>query len=224
MRTNKLSQIRAKTKTTNAPQASEKNSNKKHGDELKLLQVAMDADLATLKNIPDLADKAKLKAEYIPKYWDFISHYFADKHHYANSILVQIMIWLFDISNMDKAVPLALAIIKQGVHTMPPQFGRNLETFVCDEIYDWSNAQLKQDKTASPYLDDLIDALTSEQWDVHVAVKSKIYAMQAKHKMRLGEYQNVLDLCDKAIEANPEKHGVKKLRQDAEKKLKPETK
>jgi hypothetical protein len=134
---------------------------------------------------------------------------------------------------------LALVLIKQNQHT-PAKFDRDLQTFVSDAMYDWANAMLKADQSASPYLDVWVAAVDgektelqnefngvvwaaavdSEQMSLAPPVQSKLYAMLAKHKNRVGEYQTVIALCEKAEQVNPEGHGTKGLKAAAVAKLK----
>ena len=86
-------------------------------------------------------------------------------------------------------------------------------------MYDWANALLKQEQSASPYLDFFV--ANFEDWELAPPVKSKLYAILAKHKKREGDWLNVLALCEKAEQVNPEGAGVKTLKLEAQSKLKP---
>lgn len=186
---------------------------------LEQLQAAMETDIARIKTHKKLADKQACKAELLQSYRDFVENYGANGHDYPNSVAVQLMIWQFDVGDIEPALSLGLYLVKTGNQQMPKQFNRDLQTFICDAVYDWANVQLKTDNSASPYLDSLVATVTNEKWDLHPAVISKNLVMQAKHKNRLGEFAEVVALCDLAMEANPEGAGVKTLLKSAQAKL-----
>jgi len=191
-----------------------------HGD-LAHYQAAMSADLASLSVLKNVADKAKAKAAMLATYWPFVKAYIDNGDNYPNDIAVRVCIWLFDTLDIERGLELAFVMIKQNQRT-PAKFDRDLPTFVCDAVYDWANALLKMDppQSASPYLDALVATLDNEKWSLAPPVQSKMYAMLAKHKNRVGEYATVLALCDKAEAVNPEGHGTKGLKKDAQAKLK----
>jgi hypothetical protein len=204
-----------------APEKQEKPVGKDKGH-LDHYQASMDADLGSLKELKTLAEKQAAKKTMIETYWAFVKDYLDSGHAYPNSIAVQLMIWLFDTLDIERALDLALHLIKQGIQQMPARFERrDLETFVCDAMYDWANDLLKKNQSASPYLDTLVAVLDNDNWSLSPPVKSKVYAMLAKHKNREGDWLNCVALCEKAEAANPEGAGVKGLKEAASKKLKP---
>jgi len=98
----------------------------------------------------------------------------AQAHNYPNSIAVQVMVWLFDTLDIERGLTLALHLIKQGGQQMPVRFDRrDLETFVCDAVYDWANSLLKKDQSASPYLDSVVTELGNGNWALSPPVKSE---------------------------------------------------
>jgi hypothetical protein len=187
------------------------------------LQAAMVTDVARIKTKPALEDKQVLKSELLPNYLPFAQAYVADGHDYPNDVAVQVMVWLFDVNDIDNALKIGMYLVANGNNDLPPKFSRNLPTFVADAIYDWANAELKAKQTASPYLDDLItfmdDQALVEKWDLHPAVISKNLALLAKHKEREGKLKECVDLCERAEAANPEGAGVKTMKERVQKLL-----
>ncbi len=181
-------------------------------------QAALSADLAKLATIKDLVEKAKAKQRMLPTYLLFVQDYIKQGHNYPNDVAVTVAIWLFDTLDIENGLEIALHLIAQNQLT-PPKFDRDLPTFVCDAMYDWANALLKQEQSASPYLDFFV--ANFEDWELAPPVKSKLYAILAKHKKREGDWLNVLALCEKAEQVNPEGAGVKTLKLEAQSKLKP---
>lgn len=182
-------------------------------------KAAMETDIARLKNVPVLEDKLKLKFDLLPSYADFVTDYVNQGHDYPNNVAVRVMIWMFDVNLIEQGLNLGLYLIKTGNQQTPENFGRGLETFICDAIYDWSNVQLKAEQSASPYLDQLVDTAVNDKWDLHPAVHSKMFAMMAKHAFAQGEWQDTIALCNKAETVNPEGAGVKTLKTKAQKEI-----
>ncbi len=175
-------------------------------------------DLAKISKIKVLEEKAELKAALLPQYQPFVTDYMEQGHDYPNDVAVQVMIWLIDSADVENFLTLAFYLIKSGYQHMPERFKRqDLETFVCDAMYDWANELLKQQQSVSPYLDQLATVIFNDQWDVHPLCASKIFALLAKHKELSGDYQEGIDWCEKAKAINPEGHGCKKLQVRLEK-------
>lgn len=173
---------------------------------------ALEADLASLSALKTLAAKIEAKKHMVEVFWPYADAYVKRGDHYPDEIVVRVMIWLLDIEDMERGLPLALHLIKQGGHRLPPKFDRDIETFVCDAVYDWANVLLKTEQSASPHLDALVDRLESDKWSLSPPVHSKMLAMLAKHKQRYGDHALVVQLCDRAMAVNPEGAGVKTIR------------
>lgn len=187
------------------------------------LQAAMVTDVARIKTKPAIEDKQALKRELLPNYLPFVQAYVADGHDYPNDVAVQVMVWLFDVNDIDNALKIGMYLVATGNNDLPPKFARNLLTFIADEVCEWANAQFKAEQTASPYLDALVGYIdndkVAEAWDLHPLVLSKNMAMLAKHKEREGKFYECLSLCMRAEEANPKGAGVKTMKERAEKVL-----
>jgi hypothetical protein len=187
------------------------------------LQAAMATDVARIKTKPVIEDKQALKLDLLPNYLPFVQAYVADGHNYPNDVAVQVMVWLFDVNDIDNALKIGAYLVATNTNELPAKFARNLLTFIADEVYEWANAQLKAEQTASPYLDDLVSFIDNEQvieeWDLHPLVLSKNMAMLAKHKEREGKLAECVTLCDRAEAANPTGAGVKTMKDRVQKAL-----
>lgn len=188
---------------------------------LEQYQAAVDAAISAMAPMTAMsAERTAYKRHVLPQILPFVNAYIDSGERYPNSVAVQCMIWLFDVGDIELALSLGLALIVQGCHTLPRRFDRkDLETFVCDAMYDWAKAQLAADASASPRLEQLIAAMESGKWSLHPAVASKMYAMAAKHADRLGDSRKVVRLCEAAQRVNPDGAGVKTLLNAAKAKL-----
>ena len=191
-----------------------------HDLPLQHYQAALSADLNSLKALKTLEEKSAAKKTMIETYWGFIDHYVKQGHDYPNTVAVWVMIWLFDVLDIDRGLNLALYLIKQGkTQALPVKFDRDIPTFICDAMYDWANELLKKEQSVSPYLDILATTIEKDNWSLAPPVKSKVYAMLAKHKTREGDYAQCVHLCDLAEAANPEGAGVKGIKATAKAKM-----
>lgn len=193
------------------------------------LKTAMEVDLARLKTYGTVDEKRAAKVTLLPNYLPYVEAYMANGHDTPNSIAVRVMIWLIDTGNIEKGVELGLYLVKTGNQVMPAGFASNMQTFLCDYVYDWASAQLKAKQSASPYLDVLITALLVDKWELNGVVASKMYAMAAKHQNLKGDLKACVRYCNLAEQVNPDGDkgaGVKTLKKDTLKaidKLPPET-
>lgn len=175
------------------------------------LQAGMETDIARIKGVPDLEDKQAIKRDLLPAYLPFVNDYMANGHNYPCDVAVRVMIWLFDINDIENALRIGLYLVKTD--SKPPvKWTRTLEDIVTDAVYDWSGTQLKAGHSASPYLDQLMRAILAEKWDMHPLMLMKTFSMLAKHKFREDNHRDCLDLCVLAENVNPEKSGVKGLK------------
>jgi hypothetical protein len=181
-------------------------------------QGAMEIDLGKIKGEPTLDGKARIKAVLLPTYLDFCGHYIDQGDNYPNDVAVQVMVWLLDAGDIERGLDMALHLVKQG-QKMPRWSVRDMPTFLADFFYDWSNEELKAGRSAGPYLDVLVATAENEAWPIHQLCFSKLYAILAKHKERTEDYAEALELCEKAERINPEKAGVKGLKERLQKIL-----
>lgn len=183
------------------------------------LQAAMQTDIARLKTHKNIADKQALKATLIPNYLPFVEDYMSNGHDYPNSVAVQLMVWLLDTGDVEKAMTLAAYLIDAGNQSLPSNFKCDIPTLLCREMYEWANTQLKDEQSAQPYLGELIALIITNRWDLPIAVESQTFVMAAKHAAARGDYKDCLQLCIDAETVNPAGAGVKTLKAKATKEL-----
>lgn len=183
------------------------------------LQAAMQTDIARIKTHKNLSDKNALKATLIPNYWPFVQQYMEQEHDYPNSVAVQLMVWLLDVGDIEKALKLATYLMQAGNQTLPANFKCDIPTLLCREMYEWANAQLKEGNSAEPYLGKLVGLVHTSGWDLPIAVESQTYVIAAKHAAAQEDFKACLALCIEAEKVNPKGAGVKTLKAKAEKAL-----
>jgi hypothetical protein len=191
--------------------------------ELETNKAILAASIDEMLNVEDIEDRKAYKAEAIVKLEAFVNGYVQSAAKYPNIVAVWFMIWLFDLGDIARALPLALHLAKQKIHNMPTRFSSSIETFICDQMYDWAKAKLEANKSAGPYLDDLIKTIESEKWKLSDIVHGKMYAMHGKHLEVLGEEEAALSAFEKAMSLNSAagvKKKMEKLQASVAKKVK----
>lgn len=187
--------------------------------ELETHKVILAGSIDEMLNVEDIEDRKAYKAEAVQKLQAFVSGYVKSAANYPNIVAVWIMIWLFDLGDIARAMPLALHLAAQKIQKMPTRFNSNIEAFICDQLYDWAAAQLKANKSAGPYLEQVINIIESEKWQLPDVVHGKMYAMYGKHLDAIAEDEAALKAYETAMDINS-RAGVKKRIDQLRAKLK----
>lgn len=188
-------------------------------NQLEQYQAAMVTDVQRLSTKGTLEEKAELKKSLLEHYLPFVNSYVAAGDNYPNSVAVWVMVWLFDIGDIENALKLGFYLVKTPKQTMPEKFNSTMETFLCDYTYDWASVELKEKRSASPYLDQVVAVLLADKWELAVPVKSKMLNMLAKHEFFKGNFKNCVHWCDACESVNPEGHGTIGLKAKALKEI-----
>ena len=176
---------------------------------LEQCQVALTVHRSRLSAMNTLEDKVAYKVTALADFEPFLKGYVEAGHNYPNTVAVWAAIWLFDCSQVEAGLTLALHLIEQG-QVSPPSFGSTLEVWLCDQMYDYAAAKFKAKESANPYYDALLAAITQHDWDLYEPVGSKMWAMAAKLASLEEDHDRVVAFGTKALEMN-ERAGVKKL-------------
>ena len=104
---------------------------KKH---LKLMVAAMAQDLERISAIDNHGLRRQLKHdELLPKYLDYVQLYRDSGLNFPNSVVMQVLVWLFDTEQFDAGLDLANFAMEQD-QQLPERFKRNVPTFVADRL------------------------------------------------------------------------------------------
>ncbi|MGB3226164.1 MAG: phage terminase small subunit, partial [Desulforhopalus sp.] len=119
-------------------------------------EAEIEADLEKLKFIKSVKQKESEKAEHlVPKYLPVVQSLIAAGS--AHPLLGQILVWLFDIKDIHKAMALAFYCIANNV-PIPERFKRDLPTYLCDVVLDWAEAEFEAGRSVEPYFHQLCEA------------------------------------------------------------------
>src|SRR5690554_1423386 len=71
-----------------------------------VLKFSLEQDVTTSKNVPRGQERERLITEtLLPRYEAHIAAYIENGETYANAVLVQVTIWLFDTGRIERALP-----------------------------------------------------------------------------------------------------------------------
>ena len=142
---------------------------KKH---LKLMVAAMAQDLERISAIDNHGLRRQLKHdELLPKYLDYVQLYRDSGLNFPNSVVMQVLVWLFDTEQFDAGLDLAHFAIEQD-QQLPERFKRNVQTFVADEVIDWAESEYKAKRSPEPYLSNLLPRVDGE-WTLYERIPAR---------------------------------------------------
>ncbi|WHI45029.1 phage terminase small subunit [Microbulbifer sp. VAAF005] len=185
-----------------------------------VIEVSLDRDLELLKERTNIADKVDLKRQLLPKYLPFVKKYRESGEHYKNLVLVYCTLWAMDVEDIELALDLAKFAVEQQ-QKLPHYFkSDDLQTFVAESLHDWALKQYKNNTTASPYFDEVLELVTNNSWPIiNTIVLGKLYKMAGLFAEKAGDQESAFKWYHSAEEANPRKAGVKTRLEALAKKL-----
>ena len=80
---------------------------------------------------------------------------------------------------------------------MPERFNRDLPTFLCDTVIEWSENEFEEDRSCEPYFTDVFNLANTEDapWDLPDQVRAKFYRLRGMIAYKKEDWkQAVIDL------------------------------
>jgi hypothetical protein len=141
---------------------------------LKLMDDALTVDLERISAINSRELRQQLKRdELLPKYQDYVQRYRDSGLSFPNSVLVYVLIWLFDTTQFEKGLELADFAMSQG-QVLPERFNRDIPTFVADEVIEWAEAEFKAGRSPEPYVSNLLPRVDGE-WNLFERIPARYH-------------------------------------------------
>ncbi len=179
----------------NRQPAAIENSVKDYG-EFELLKMSLETDVRASKDVPRGAARDELRDKtLLPRYLPHVHAYVESGEEYANPVLVQVMLWLFDAGRLEQALPVAELAISQG-QQMPNDFKRDLPTFVADAVLEWAEGEYKGGRAIEPYFSRVFTQL--ENWVIPDVVLMKYNKFAGKAAYDNGDYSLAVSLLSTA--------------------------
>ncbi len=135
------------------------------------LLASLATDLKRLSAIPKGKERTVFKRDQLlPEYMVRIADYLAAGEIFDNQVLVQCMIWQFDVGNIAEFWDLAQECLAQH-QKMPERFMSNTQTFIADCVLEYCKKQLATSEEFQPYFNNVFEVL--QDWPVPDAVIEK---------------------------------------------------
>ena len=167
---------------------------KKH---LQLMVDALNVDLDRLSAIDSRDLRQQLKRdELLPKYEEYVQQYRDSGLSFPNSVLMHVLVWLFDTAQFEKGLDLADFAMGQN-QVMPERFSRDIPTFVADEVIDWAEAEFKARRSPEPYVSNLLQRVDGE-WELFERIPARYHKQLGLMAMDQGEWQKAVNHFERA--------------------------
>ncbi|MDA3979032.1 phage terminase small subunit [Gallibacterium sp. AGMB14963] len=148
-----------------------------------VLEIALNNDIARIREISSLADRAEYKRNhFLPKWLPFVEEYLQKGEIYQNDVLIYCIVYLFDVGNIAHALQLAERAIAEN-QLMPSQFKSNLPTFVADQVFAWADNLAAAAQSVEPYFSQTFEKVANA-WRLHEIITAKWYKLAASILLR----------------------------------------
>ncbi|EIR1598721.1 terminase endonuclease subunit [Vibrio cholerae] len=144
-------------------------------DSLHLRLVEFEQDKQVLKGFVQISEKVNHKRDVlIPKYKPLAEKYLAAGESYQNPIFTDLIVWLFDIGDLETAVEWLFKAIELNLPT-PENFKRSSWAIVCaDFVLEWAERQLPNGHSIEPYFSRVFEKIDKE-WKLPEKLEAKWY-------------------------------------------------
>lgn len=144
-------------------------------DSLHLRLVEFEQDKQVLKGFVQISEKVNYKRDVlIPKYKPLAEKYLAAGESYQNPIFTDLIVWLFDIGDLETAVEWLFKAIELNLPT-PENFKRSSWAIVCaDFVIEWAERQLPNGHSIEPYFSRVFEKIDKE-WKLPEKLEAKWY-------------------------------------------------
>ena len=161
----------------------------------------LDVALKRLSKLPKGIERTNLKKnQLLPEFMPKVVEYLEGEDEFKNPVLVQCMIWNYDVGNINDFWWLAEKCLEQH-QEMPERFSSNTHTFVADCVLEYSNKAVANGKEFKPYFSNVFKKLND--WPVPDAVKEKynfFYGERLKENanelIKANKYQDALKILN----------------------------
>ncbi len=181
-----------------------------------LLLANLDQDCKRISALPQGAARLPLKRECVALYMPIVEQYLAGDAVRHNPVLVQVMVWLFDLGDIAAAMRLAERAIADR-QPMPERFKSTLPVFVVDAVLEWARIQRQGGGAVEPYLGAIYGLMGDLQ--LHDAQRAKVCKLRAEVLAEQREFRAAYEACCEAQIYDPAAQ-VKTLKSSLEKELK----
>ncbi|WP_330959056.1 phage terminase small subunit [Photobacterium sp. 53610] len=160
--------ILAKQQAVETPQAETVNTDSLH---IKLIEFEEDRqDMRRRFNAR--ADREAYKRDVlIPKYQPLADVYLNSGERYQNPIFSTVIVWLFDIGDLNTAIEWCFKAIEMDLPT-PDFIRRDWPSFCADQVLEWAEKQSERGQSVEPYFSQVFGKIQND-WRLHEEVNAK---------------------------------------------------
>lgn len=145
-----------------------------------LMEVKLQSDLHRLSLQPSRQKRHALQKKLLPDYADYLQKAVAEPQSGDDPVLVQCMIWAFNLGDLEQAWRLAQHAIDHAL-SMPDNFKTNVQQFACREIAYWALAEQKAQRSPEPYLSAVFER--SRIWDKPDQIEARLLKAMGQQRM-----------------------------------------
>jgi len=167
-----------------------------------------------LKTVQSSERKAKVKAQFIPEYRDYLAGVIHAGTGQQNDVLTTVMLWCIDAGEYSQGLDLAEYVLTHEID-MPDQYERTAPTLVTEEV---ANQALKFIDSETPVAIEHLERVSNmvAELDIYDQVRAKLMKAMGITYGKNGYNERAIAHLKKALELD-EKSGVKKLIQEFKK-------
>jgi tetratricopeptide (TPR) repeat protein len=166
----------------------------------KLLLDAIDTECKVISGLPEGRARVEKKQQLLKTYLPVIDKYLEAGEIYKNRAMTQVLIWLFDVGDIENAMRIANAAVDQD-QPMPERFTRGVKVFVADAFLEWVKVQEAKGGSIQPYFNEMFAKVYC--WPVHDSIKIKYLKQAATEAEKDGKPEDALELLNQAEKLDP---------------------
>ncbi|MFM2632977.1 phage terminase small subunit [Vibrio alginolyticus] len=157
-------------------------------DSLHIKLIEFEEDRKYLRSFNAIADRIKHKREVlVPKYKPYVQAYLESGEAFENPIFTNMVVWLFDVKELDAAIEWCMKAIELDLPT-PENFRRDWPTFCADEVLAWAETESERGHSIEPYFSQVFEKVEKD-WRLHEKVHAKWYKFAGLYLIRNEEGQ-----------------------------------
>ena len=157
-------------------------------DSLHIKLIEFEEDRKYLCSFNAIADRIKHKREVlVPKYKPYVQAYLESGEAFENPIFTNMVVWLFDVKELDAAIEWCMKAIELDLPT-PENFRRDWPTFCADEVLAWAEKESERGHSIEPYFSQVFEKVEKD-WRLHEKVHAKWYKFAGLYLIRNEEGQ-----------------------------------
>ena len=178
-----LAKLRQQALAKQHKQATPEKGKVANPNSLHLLLAELESDIKVLSGFNRTDEKINHKRDVlVPKYRQAVEEYLSGEEQFDNPLFTQMVIWLFDIEELDTAIQWCDIAIARGLDT-PERFKRDFATFCADEVLSWSERMAEKGQSIEPYFSQVFEKVTND-WTINEKPTAKWLKFAGLHLLR----------------------------------------